>query len=349
MMATLYIVTGANGHLGNTICKKLIEQKKYVRGLILPGDSSAMLMTLGVDVVFGDVTRMDSLIPLFDQSTQAFSRIYVIHTAGIVSIAAKKTPFLELVNVFGTAHMIELSIKHHVDRFIYVSSVHAIKEEPNDQIISEATHFSADLVYGAYAKTKAEATQLVLDAVKKGLNGIVVHPSGIIGPNDYGKTNMTMMIQDYLNNKLTSRVEGAYDFVDVRDVAQGILGALTYGRIGECYILSGHHTELSHLFLLLKELSGKKRLIHVLPFWFAKLTIPLAELYYKIKRQSPIYSKYSLYTLKTNAHFSYEKARINLNYEVRPLKETLKDTMSWLDLQKRIHKLKILKFIRALK
>ncbi|MFU8793188.1 MAG: NAD-dependent epimerase/dehydratase family protein [Acholeplasmataceae bacterium] len=348
-MAALYIVTGANGHLGNTICKLLIKDKKHVRGLILPGGSAKMLLDLGVEVVFGDVTKVASLEPLFDMGKETFSEVYVIHTAGIVSIATKKTPILELVNVHGTAHMIEVSMKHQVDRFIYVSSVHAILERPHDEVISEASHFHPDLVHGAYAKTKAEATQLVLDATKKGLKGIVVHPSGIIGPNDYGKTNMTMMIEDYMNNKLTSRVEGAYDFVDVRDVAQGILGALNKGDVGACYILSGHHTELSHLFKLLKELSGKKRLIHVLPFWFAKLTIPLAELYYKLKKQSPIYSKYSLYTLKTNAHFSHDKATQTFNYQIRPLKETLKDTITWLDTQKRLHRLKILNFIRASK
>lgn len=348
-MSTLYIVTGANGHLGNTICKALIKEKKKVRGLILSTDSAQMLLDLGVDVIFGDVTQIDTLYPLFDIKGKNISTINVIHTAGIVSIATKKTPLLELVNVTGTKHMIELSIKHQVNRFIYVSSVHAIPERPHDQVISETTQFSADLVHGAYSKTKAEATQMVLDATLKGLNGIVVHPSGIIGPNDYGKTNMTMMIEDYMNGKLTSRVEGAYDFVDVRDVSLGILGALNQGDVGACYILSGHHTELSHLFKLLKELSGKKRLIHVLPFWFAKLTIPLAELYYKLKKQSPIYSKYSLYTLKTNAHFSHEKAIKTFDYKIRPLKETLKDTITWLDTEKRLHRHKILKFIRSSK
>lgn len=59
-------------------------------------------------------------------------------------------------------------------------------EKPRGEIIAETTQFDPEIVRGLYAKTRAEATRLVLDSVKEGLDAIVVHPSGIIGPNDYG-------------------------------------------------------------------------------------------------------------------------------------------------------------------
>ena len=226
--------------------------------------------------------------------------------------------------------MADLSLKYHVDRFIYVSSVHAIPEKENMQTISEVNHFDPDLVHGAYAKTKAKATNYVLSKVKDGLNAIVIHPSGIIGPFDFGKAHMTMMFEDYLNGYLTSRINGAYDFVDVRDVASGIAQASISGKIGSCYILSGHRTSLKELFDQMRVLSGKKMRINVLPMWFAKLTAPLAELYYKLRKLPPIYTSYSLYTLKSNSYFSYEKAHRDLNYTPRSFDETIYDTMKWL-------------------
>ncbi|PKK97376.1 MAG: dihydroflavonol 4-reductase [Tenericutes bacterium HGW-Tenericutes-3] len=350
-MSNLYIITGANGHLGNSISRLLLNQNHYVRGLILPNDSDKMLKKLGVDVFFGDVRKQETLEPLFDVTSfdKPFKQLIVIHAAGIVSITAKKSPLLEDVNINGTKMMADLALKHRVDKFIYVSSVHAIPEKENSQIIHEIEEFDPELVHGAYAKTKAAATKYVLSKVKDGLNAIVVHPSGIIGPFDYGKAHMTMMFEDYLNGFLTSRINGAYDFVDVRDVSSGITQASISGKIGSCYILSGHRTTLKDLFDHLRIISGKKLKINVLPMWFAKFTAPLAELYYKMRKLPPIYTAYSLYTLKSNSFFSYQRAHTDLNYTPRSFDETIYDTVNWLVDEKRIKRQRVIHFIKRLK
>ncbi len=350
-MTKLYIITGANGHLGNSIIRMLVNQNVIIRGLILPFDSDKMLKKLGVEVYRGDVRKISTLEPLFDTSeiNDDQIEIHVIHTAGIVSIVAKKLPILEAVNVNGTKNIADLALKYKVHRFVYISSVHAIEELEEPMIITEVNYFNPDFVHGAYAKTKAIATQYVLDRVPEGLNAIVVHPSGIIGPYDYGKAHMTMMIEDYLNGYLTSRINGAYDFVDVRDVAKGSVQATITGRVGECYILSGHHINLKELFDNLKLLSGKKLKINVLPMWFAKITAPFAEIFYKLRKLPPIYTSYSLYTLKTNSNFSHDKANAELLYNPRSLNETLYDTMKWLVSEHRLKRNHVIKFIKLLK
>ena len=83
-------------------------------------------------------------------------------------------------------------------------------------------------------------------------------------------------------------------------------------------------------------LTGKRAIKTILPRWFAKLTAPLAELYYKILRQPPLFTSYSLYTLACNANFSHEKATRSLGYQPRSLDETLLDTATWLKAQGRV-------------
>jgi dihydroflavonol-4-reductase len=350
MMDKLYLVTGANGHLGYTIAAMLRKQAKHVRGLILPKDNAKRLQELGVELYEGDVTKPASLIPFFQISDTPFKSkdVIVIHTAGIVSISQKKNTKIEAVNVYGTMNVVTESIKQKVGRFIHVSSVHAIPELQHGSIIREVNHFPYQEVMGSYAQSKAKASEFIMQKIKEGFPAIICHPSGIIGPDDIGHGHMTMMIEDYLNGFLTSRVEGAYDFVDVRDVAKGIISAAEIGHIGSCYILSGTHITLNELFDKLKDFSGRKRKIHVLPRWFAKLSAPLAEVYYRLRGLPPIYSKYSLYTLSSNSHFSYEKAGKELNYVVRPIYETLKDTVTWLADVNRVKRLRIKNFIQGL-
>lgn len=192
------------------------------------------------------------------------------------------------------------------------------------------------MVVGQYAKTKAQATADVLAATKEGLNAVIVHPSGIVGPYDYGKGHLTNLVTEYYQGKLTAGIVGGYDFVDVRDVAQGILLACEKGRHGECYLLSNHFYTIKEVLTLLQQISGRQKIKTYLPLFILKTTAPLAEYYYKLRKQTPLYTPYSLYTLTSNANFSHEKATRELGYQTRRLELSLRDTIDWLKEQKRI-------------
>lgn len=334
MKEKIYIVTGANGHLGNTLVRKLLDRGKTVRGLILPGDRSVRWDDPRLTLVEGDVLSPKTMAPLFEEADG--KELTVIHTAGIVSIASRYQQRVWDVNVTGTQNVVNLCRKYRVQKLVYVSSVHALPEKQKGQVITEAGQFDPRLVKGLYARTKAAATQLVLNAAKEGLNGSVVHPSGIIGPNDFGHGHLTQLILDYLDGRLTACVNGGYDFVDVRDVADGILACAQRGRRGECYILSNRYYPVTDLLYALHEITGRKEIKTVLPTWFAKGTAPLAEAWYKILKQPPLYTAYSLYTLESNALFSHEKATRELGYIPRPLRETLLDTVQWLEQNHRL-------------
>lgn len=327
-MGKVYIITGANGHLGNTIARKLVADNKEVRALVLPNDPVKSLDDVKCNIFYGDVTDKNSLEDIFN--VKEGDETIVIHCAGIVSIASKYQQKVYNVNVLGTKNIVDMALTKNVSKFVYVSSVHAIMEPPKGKKITEVSDFNPDNVVGLYAKTKAEATNYVLSKSKEGLNACVVHPSGIIGPNDYGHGHLTQMIMDYLDGRLTACVKGGYDFVDVRDVADGVLRAVEHGKSGECYILSNQYFTVSDILNRLSKISGKKPIKTVLPLWFAKLTAPLAEKYYKILKQPPLYTSYSLFTLSSNANFSHDKATKELGYINRNIDDTLSDTIDWL-------------------
>ena len=324
-MKMIYLVKGAAGHLGSVLTKQLIKAGENVRALVLPNEKHTPEMA---ELYFGDVRDKESIRPCFENLND--SQLVVIHCAGIVSIASKFNQAVYDVNVIGTKNIVDLCSEYYVSKLIYVSSVHAIPEEAKGITITETTEFYPDRVVGLYAKTKAEATAYVLNAAGQGLNACVVHPSGITGPYDPGRGHITTMVIDYYKSRLTSGVNGGYDFVDVRDVASGIIAACDKGRQGECYILSNRFFKVSEIFDMLHEITGKRKIKNYLPRWFVKITAPLAELYYKILKQPPLFTSYSIYTLNSNALFSHEKATSEFGYTTREMKETLNDTINWL-------------------
>lgn len=333
-MAVVYLLTGVSGHLGNVIARQLVEAGHRVRGLVLPDDQIEGRLPEEVEIFIGDITNQESLRPLFTVPKGISLR--VIHSAGIISIASKAHAKMRATNVGGVKNMLTLSQEHEVEKFIYVSSVHAIPELPHGKTISEVDNFHPDLVVGPYAKTKAEATALVLEAAAGGFDASVVHPSGIVGPYDYGWGHMTQLIEDYCNEKLFAAIKGGYDFVDVRDVAKGTIAASEHGKRGACYILSNQYIALADILQGLQEITGIPKTKLILPLWIAKLSAPWAERYYAIRGKRPLYTPYSLYTLKSNAQFTHEKATIELGYTPRPFRLTLEDTVRWLADQGRI-------------
>jgi len=332
----VYIVTGANGFLGNNVVRKLVQnQENEVRAFVLPNDTIESLKGLDCKIYYGDVTREETLNEIF--SMEGDAEIFVIHCAAIVYIKSKPNPKVYDVNVNGTKNIVKKVLEKDA-KLIYVSSVHAIPEKPDNEAIREITDFDPDKVEGQYAKSKAETAKYVLEMVKYNhLNACIVHPSGIIGPYDFGSSHLTQLIVDFANGRLRACVKGGYDFADVRDIADGIINACNKGKCGECYILSNRHVTVKELLDTISEVRNTKKIKSVLPMWLAKLTAPLSEIYYTLLKQPPLYTKYSLFTLISNSNFSNEKAKRELNYTNRPLKETIKDTVNWLKENNRIH------------
>ena len=218
-----------------------------------------------------------------------------------------------------------------IPRLIYVSSIHAFKD-PQEAPLFLRPKTSTQSMWGATtnAKSKAEATRYVLKCATEGLNAVIVHPTGVIGPYEYKLSNMGQLFVDFMRSRLYAIIDGAYDFVDVRDVAKGIALAAKFGRKGENYILSGEQISVKSMMEVLSGETGIKAPTRIIPCWLAQFTGFFAEIYYKARKQQPLFTSYSVSTLSSNSMTSSGKALKEFGYKSRPLRETMKDTVTWL-------------------
>ena len=326
-MFDMYLVTGATGFLGRTIVESLVRQGSRVRALVLHGDPCAKLLPPEADTVEGDVTARDSLAAFFAGAGESTC---VLHCAGIISVASRPGQRIYRVNVEGTRNIVALCREHGVGRLVHVSSVHAIPEQPKGTVITGQCTFSPELVRGDYAKTKATATALVLQAAQEGLNASVVFPSGLIGPGDVLGGSFTSMVRAFMAGKLPLAVNGGYDFVDVRDVARGVLDCAARGTAGKGYILSGEYMSIPRILQCVGQAAGISRRPLCLPLWMARLAAPCYERYC-LKRRLPLFfTPYSVEVLASNGCFSRAAAAEAFDYVPRPLEESLRDMAAWI-------------------
>ena len=324
-MKKLYLVTGASGHLGSCIVKELLNRKENVRVLVLPGEEK--YIPESVEIVSGNIVDKDTLHDFFKRDD--YDYLTLIHCAAIVCIESKLNPMVWKVNVDGCRNVMELALENKVDRVIYVSSVHALEELEYPEIIVESKDFDKDKIRGQYAKSKAEAGKLVLEFADKGLNVSIVHPSGIIGPGDLRNTNNSVnTLRGMYKGTIPVAIDGGYDFVDIRDVVEGILSCEEKGRTGETYLLSNRYITVEEMLKIVKEYKGKNPSCMKIPGVFVDIAAPISEwLSVNVFHSKPMFTPYAISTLRTNCRFSYVKAEKELGYHPRDLKQTVYDTL----------------------
>jgi dihydroflavonol-4-reductase len=318
----MWLVTGATGHIGNVLVQKLIKRGEKVRALIPHNESRESIKDLNVEAVEGDVLNLDSVF----ESMRGIRGVF--HLAGIISIMPGPDPFVRRVNVDGTKNILQAAKESGVDKVVYTSSIHAI-QRVEDGVIDESVPYDMENPYGAYDRSKAEATFEVLNSARDGLDAVVVCPTGVIGPYDYRGSMMGSVIHDAATAKPALYVDGAYDFVDVRDVADGLINASSKGKRGESYILSGNKISVRYLLETVREITGRHFLQLKIPFDLAKFAALFTPMYYRLAHATPRFTPYSLEVLKSNSNISHAKATRELGYKPRSIYESISDTVKW--------------------
>lgn len=325
MSEKISVITGATGHIGYALLKKLVNENEKVR--ILIRKDSPVFDDIDCEKVYGDVTDKKSLLEAFDGAD------IVYHLAGIIDINTGNDRKIWEVNFGGTKNVVEACKKCGVRRLIYTSSVDAYYPLPGMQTMSEVDKFYPNDLDGTYAKTKATAANYVFEACKRdGLDAVIVYPGACIGPYDYKVSNVGELVRTVMKKGYPISLRfGRYNFVDVRDIADGMYAAAQKGKKGEGYILCGEVISVDEFIRTLCRVCGKKMPLIKLGYGIVRLGAPICEIYYKISKATPLFTRYSLRKLVSNCNFSIEKAKRELGYSPMSVEDSIKDMVKWVE------------------
>ena len=322
------LVTGASGHIGANLVRALLEQGRRVRACV--HKNTEALDGLPVEIVHADLLDDAAVLRACAGAGTVF------HLAGKVSAGWESDADVQAINVIGTRNVIEGCLGAGVRRLVHFSSIQALAPKPGTKALNE----TCDLVApdngkrGAYDRAKAEAERLVIGASQRGLDAVVLSPTGVLGPFDFQRSPMGEVLAALGRGKLPALVAGAScDFVDVRDVVEGALAAERSGRGGERYVLSGTRLSLVELARHWASVTGRPAPRLAVPMDLARLAAPLAPLWARWRGKRPLFTTESLRVLRTQPQASHGKAEAELGFRSRPIEETLRDTCAWMKTQ----------------
>jgi dihydroflavonol-4-reductase len=321
----MFALTGATGHLGQTLLRQISSRGDSVIATTRPGSNR--------DLLNGYCSRIDSA-PL--NNAEALARAFsgvdtVIHTAAMIDIKRGNLDAMNEVNVNGTSNVITACKKAGVRRLVYISSIEAFDLKAKRRPIREDFGFAAGNAIMEYGNTKADASRLVASAGLAGeLETVMICPTGIIGPWDFKSGLFTSMIKRFLAGRIPAAIPGGFDFVDVRDVAGAVLAAADKGHSGEAYITSGTYLRIDDLFSRIEKVSGSYHHRLKLPLWLAQVAGEFTEIWGRTVNRDVLFTRGSIDVLQIDAQIDSAKAAEDLGYLSRPVEETLRDTVDWL-------------------
>lgn len=312
-------ITGATGHLGASVLPMLLIKNYEVKALINNRNQDVVFENL--QLIKGNLFDYNALNNLVHNCD------VVIHSAAKISMASNSDPSVYETNFEGTKNIFNAAVQAGVKRFIYVSSIHAYSQLPDNLMLDENRAYCNNQA-ARYDQSKRDAQQFVLQQ-KTNMEVIVVNPTSIAGPPDYRPSLFGKALMDIYNNKIPMLIKGGFDFCDVRDVAAAVVASIDKGSNGQVYLLGGKWYSMAEVFNMVMNFKKESNNIKILPGWVGYAGLPFIQLLSKIKKQEPLYTLESLHALLNgNKHISYEKAKRELQYNCRPFTVTVTDLLN---------------------
>jgi nucleoside-diphosphate-sugar epimerase len=294
--------------------------------LLRPDSSNREVSGLDVEKVFGDLSDKNSI----ETAVKGCDRVY--HLAAFVSIRDGDKPLLFEINVLGTRYVMQACRKYGVEKVVHCSSLGAIGTNPNGPS-NENWAVSPFEETTDYELSKTFAETEVYKEIAKGLNAVIVNPSGIVGPWDFKPSLVGRTILDFGNGKMNAYVDGAFDFVPMRDVVNGHILAMEKGRVGERYLLTGEEVSIRQTLEWLSEFTGRSvpsicipsglmQNIALVKDWVERQFFPKAY---------PRFNYHSIRLLKSGKHGDNSKAINELGLSPGKVKDAYEESVEWFD------------------
>ena len=318
------LVTGANGFVGSSVARCLLEAGHEVRCLVRAGSDQSNLKGLPVEISEGDLRDISSLKLAVSNCENLF------HVAADYRLWVPDPEIMYEINVKGTQELILAAYEADVSRIIYTSSVATLGINLDGNPADENTPSSLNNMTGHYKRSKFLAEQVVQHLTDKHqLPLVIVNPSTPVGPRDVKPTPTGQIVLDTLCGRMPAYMSTGLNVAHVDDIAQGHLLAYLHGKTGERYILGGENLHLIQILEEIDKIIDKKIKRMNIPMG---MMLPVAWVMEKVAiatNTQPRASVDSIRMAEKKMFFSSEKAIRDLGYKYRPSSEAIEDAVTW--------------------
>lgn len=319
------LVTGAAGFIGSNVVRALVEDGHDVRALHLPREDLRNLRDLDVERVVGDVTSKD------DMRRVTKGRDVVFHLAAIYALWTRDKDKMFRVNVEGTRNVLEAARAEGVRRVVHTSSIARFGGQGPDNRATEESAFALGPTGDRYAKSKADAHEVAVEAARDGQDVVIVAPCGPIGPGDARPTPTGKLLLSAVKMRVAVVADTSTNFADVRDMARAHVLAAEKGKAGETYLLGCQDLSMKEIAHMAFDAMGiRRKRIMVAPFCVADAAARGMRLVAdRVTKKAPLFTPEAVAIAKLGLRADCSKAVRELGMPQSPVETAVADAMEW--------------------
>jgi len=324
-------VTGAAGFIGSHVVRRLAEEGCEVTALVLANDPGRALLALP-DELKRRVTRVDGdLSDVGRLKRQMEGANLVIHLAAIYAIWLPRPALMWEVNVEGTRHIMRAARAAGIRRVVHTSSIAAVGSRPGQEVADEEVGFNDWDIADDYVLSKYVSELEALAFCAPDFEVVSVNPAFPFGADDTGPTPTGKMVKDTLAGRMPFVVEGGFNAVDVRDVAEGHLLGAMFGASGRRYILGGHNVGYREFATMVAGIAHRAPPRFTAPTAVIRRAGAAMEWWStQVSKKPPMMTERSVaYLTGRWLWFSTARAESELGYRPRPLAEAIERSVAW--------------------
>jgi nucleoside-diphosphate-sugar epimerase len=325
----MILVTGGTGLVGSHLLYHLSLQNESIRAIYRTASSLEKVKNVflsytenatlfeKIEWFLADITDVPSMIPVFKNVNKVY------HCAAFISFNPKDYREMRKINIHGTAIIVNLAIDAKIEKLCFVSSIAAVGESINNEIITEENEWNKELDNSGYSITKFGAEMEIWRASQEGINVIVVNPGVILGEGFWNSGSGKLFTQIY--NGFDYYTEGITGFVSVKDVVKAMILLMKSNINNERFILVSENKSFKEILVAIADAFGIKKPSKKVVYWQTEIFWRMAWLLSKFTGKEPLLSKYSAKSAHSVATYSSEKLIKTVNFQFEKMEFTIND------------------------
>jgi dihydroflavonol-4-reductase len=320
------LVTGATGFLGYHVVKWLNQARIRPRVLERRDSRLDVLDRLNVERCAGHLDDPPSV------RAACAGVDTLLHLAFKVSPGGGEQQLEEMrrTNVDGTRKLLEAAVASSVRRAVVTGSALAVGVNSQPVPLDESASWSQHAIDLPYATIRRQAELDSLARATERFSVVTVCPSFTFGPDDPVGAPANGLLRKIITGKQRFTLPIGFGCLDVRDFAHGMVLAAERGRSGQRYLLSGENVTANQLLEQVAAIAGARVPRFAPPKLLLHGLVGAVEIFSKLRRKPAPVTRDVLQIIGRYAWYDTSKARRELGWSSRPLRETLDDTIRWL-------------------
>ena len=317
------LVLGGNGLLGSNVIAELTRRGHEVCALVRPGVSWPDRGTWRVQLMEGNALSDADLCRALSGCEA------VVNCIGTTNPALRRYESYLPANRDLCRTLIAAMDRCGVRTLVHVSTANTIGCGQPSCLATETAPPVEPFASSLYARSKAEGEQLILEAAHRRPEGhiVVVNPGYIVGPYDSRPTSGRMILAAY-RRRLMAMPDGGKSFVHAQAAATAIVNALTMGRNGQRYLLTGPNLSLREFYTIVARTEGYRQRTLVLPNPLVKAAGRVGDAMRRLGISTSL-STNNVQQLMAHEYYDSTLAQTELQLPILPVADAVSSFVAW--------------------